>query len=112
MAEVAAALAAKGRSPGGISSARLDRLLGRFLQDCNQRFLMIPVERLIIDQAVKLTRLHRLRGYDAIQLATALVVKQQIPIDIDLQLVFVTDDKALIYAAQVENLLTEMPTSH
>lgn len=50
-----------------------DRALSRFLQECDEHFLLLPVDRSVIDRAVVLTRNHRLRGYDSVQLATALV---------------------------------------
>ena len=39
LAEVAAALAAKHRAPGGITQEQRDRALSRFLQDCADRLL-------------------------------------------------------------------------
>ena len=79
LAEVAAALAAKHRTPGGITQEQRDRVLSRFLQDCEEHFLLLPVDRPVIDRAVELTQRHRLRGYDAVQLATALVAGEALP---------------------------------
>ena len=73
LAEVAAALAAKHRADGGITRQQMERILSRFLQDCDESFLLLPVDRAVIDLAVELAQNHRLRGYDAVQLATALV---------------------------------------
>lgn len=70
LAEVAAALAAKQRAPQGLTLEERDRALSRFLQDCAETFLLLQVDRSVIDQAVELTQSHRLRGYDAVQLAT------------------------------------------
>jgi uncharacterized protein len=55
LAEVAAALAAKQRAPGGITQEQRDRILSRFLQDCEEHFLLLPVDRPAIDRAVELT---------------------------------------------------------
>ena len=66
LAEVAAALAAKHRAPGGITQEQRDRVLSRFLQDCAEHFLLLPVDRSVIDRAVELAQRHRLRGYDAV----------------------------------------------
>jgi predicted nucleic acid-binding protein len=46
LTEVAAALSAK------------ERALGRFLPDCDEHFLLLPVDRLMIDRAVVLTQNH------------------------------------------------------
>ena len=55
MAEVAAALAAKHRAAFGITQQQRDRALSRFLQDCNELFLLLPVDRKVIARAVRLT---------------------------------------------------------
>lgn len=49
LAEVAAALVAKQRSPDGITQEQRDRILSRFLQDCEEHFLLLPVDRSVID---------------------------------------------------------------
>ncbi len=61
LAEVATALAAKHRAPGGITQQQRDRALSRFLQDCDEHFLLLPVDWPVIDRAVALTQKHRLR---------------------------------------------------
>ena len=38
LAEVTAALAAKHRAPGGITREHMERILSRFLQDCDEFF--------------------------------------------------------------------------
>ncbi len=73
LAEVAAPLAAKYRAPAGISREQRDRALSLFLQDCDERILLVQADRPVIERAVDLTQKHRLLGYDAVQLATALV---------------------------------------
>lgn len=112
LAEVAAALAAKCRAPGGITQEERDRALSRFLQDCDEGFLILPVDRLVIDRAVELTQNHRLRGYDAIQLATALVTSDLLESQNLPPLGFVVSDHDLLAAAASENLPTENPLDH
>ena len=73
---------------------------------------MIPTNAAILDQAVSLTQNHRLRGYDAIQLATALRVNARfvtagLPV-----LTFVAADKDLVAAAQAEGLNADNPHDH
>jgi uncharacterized protein len=55
LVEVAAAIAAKSRAPGGISDRHRERVLERFLDDVDQRYLIIPMRHAIIDRAVHLT---------------------------------------------------------
>jgi predicted nucleic acid-binding protein len=45
LAEVAAALAAKHRAPKGITLDQRDRVLSRFLQDCEDHFALLTVNR-------------------------------------------------------------------
>ncbi len=108
LAEVAAALAAKHRAPGGITQQQRDRALSRFLQDC-EGFLILPVDRLVIDRAVELTQNYRLRGYDAIQLATALVTSDLLELQSLSPLGFVASDHDLLAAAAAENLPADNP---
>ena len=113
LAEIAAVLAAKSRAPGGISKTRHKRLLSRFLEDCEQVYTLIPVQRLIIDRAVLLSQVYRLRGYDSVQLATAIAARNVLlAANSPAELIFVASDNDLLVAAQGENLLTETPENH
>jgi uncharacterized protein len=112
LAEVAAALAAKSRAPGGITQGQRDRILSRFLQDCAEHFVLLPVDRPVIDRAVELTQRHRLRGYDAVQLATALVASEIIQSQNLSAPTFVAADNDLLTAATSERLPVENPLHH
>lgn len=112
LAEVASALAAKHRAPGGITRQQRDRALSRFLQDCDEHFVLLPVDRPVIDHAVDLTQDHRLRGYDAVQLATALVTNETLKSHNLSPLVFVAGDDDLLTDAKAQNLLIDNPLDH
>lgn len=112
LAEAAAALAAKHRAPGGITQEQRDRILSRFLQDCAEYFVLLPVDRPVIDRAVELTQRHRLRGYDAVQLATALVATDTMQLQNLSSPIFVAADGDLLTAAAAEPLPVENPLSH
>jgi predicted nucleic acid-binding protein len=112
LAEVAAALAAKHRTAGGITRQQMERILSRFLQDCDEFFLLLPVDRPVIDLAVELPQNHRLRGYDAVQLATALVTGEILKSQELSSPVFVTSDEDLLTAARSENLTVENRLEH
>lgn len=112
LAEVAAALAAKQRAPKGISLEQRNRVLSRFLQDCEDHFALLSVDRSVIDRAVELTQRHRLRAYDAVQLATALeaceiMQAQTLPV-----LTFVAADNDLLAEAAAERLSVENPLNY
>ncbi len=112
LAEVAAALAVKHRLPGGITLAQRDRALSLFLQDCDTRFLLLPVDRPVLDRAVELTQMHRLRGYDAVQLASALVAGEVMRANGLPLPVFVAGDANLLAAATAEHLPVDNPLAH
>ena len=112
LAEVAAALAAKQRAPGGITLEQRARILSRFLQDCAEHFCLLPVDRLVIDSAVELTQRHRLRGYDAVQLATAVVARETLQKQLLPPPVFVAADSDLLTAAVAEQLPVTNPLEH
>jgi hypothetical protein len=105
------ARAAKHRAPGGITQEQRDRILSRFLQDCEDHFLLLPVDRLVIDRAVELTQCHRLRGYDAVQLATALITAETMQLQSLSAPIFVAADGDLLTAAAAEHLSVENPLS-
>ncbi len=63
-----------------------------------QRFLVVPVSSTVLDDAVRLIRVHSLRAYDAVQLASAAKVSAIDPACRD----FVAFDKGLRHAAAAE----------
>jgi predicted nucleic acid-binding protein len=109
LTEVAAALAAKSRAPGGLSLQERDLALKRFLADSDGQYQLIDVKRQIIDLAVKLTQRQKLRGCDALHLATALVANEALLAEELPPLTFVAADSDLLTAAQAEGLATENP---
>ena len=82
-------------------------LLGYFARDVNQAFTRITVDDRLLDQAVDLLAIHRLRAGDAIQLAAALTVWQRFP-----DLLFISADDELNTAATAEGLTVENPNWH
>lgn len=110
--EVSAALAAKQRATGGLTRRQMERIFSRFLEDCDEFFLLLPVDRTVIDLASELPQTHRLRGYDAVQLASALVANQTLTARNLEPLVFVASDEDLLTAAKAENLTIENPLYH
>ena len=112
LVEVAAALAAKRRTPGGITGKERDDSLALFLSHCQTDYELVSVRRSIIDRAVTLTQSHKLRGYDAMQLATAVVANEALIAAGLSCLTFVAADDDLIAAARAESLAVENPNLH
>jgi len=112
LAEVAAALAAKHRAPAGITRRERDAAVALFLNHCDREYELVVINRSLIEQAVTLTQNHRLRGYDAVQLATALVANEALIAAGLSPLTFVGADDDLIMAARAEGLAIENPNLH
>lgn len=110
--EVAAAFAAHHRAPGGISRRERDDALSLLLRHCDSEYHLAPLTPAIISRAVTLTQNHRLRGYDAVQLATALSTNEALLAAGLSGLTFVAADNDLLAAAQAEGLPTENPNDY
>lgn len=82
--EVPAALWRKHRI-GQLTAEQVGVLLAEFAADHDgtaespERFAVVPVSEVIVEVAARLTGVHGLRGYDAVQLATAQLVKSADP---------------------------------
>jgi predicted nucleic acid-binding protein len=110
--EVAAAIAARQRAPGGISLRQRDAAVDLLAKHMKTEYRLVGTTPMILDRAVRLTQTHRLRGYDSIQLATA-IVTHELLLNAGLPgLVFVTADTDLISAAIREGLPSENPLQH
>jgi hypothetical protein len=110
--EVAAALAARQRASAGIILAERDRLVTLFLQHCDTEYMLVPLNNQIYDQAVRLTQQHRLRGYDAVQLAVTRDINT-LAIAAGLSaLTFTAADDDLLVAARAAGLAAENPNLH
>jgi predicted nucleic acid-binding protein len=101
--EVPAALWRKQRT-GGLEAAMTQELTDEFAADyygdadTPPRFAVVPVTVSILEQAARLTAVHGLRAYDAIQLSTALTARS---VDKDCSL-FAAYDEELRRAAAAE----------
>jgi uncharacterized protein len=126
LAEVAAALAVKHRMSGGITLEQRNRALSLFLQDCDLRFQLLPIDRPVLDRAVELTQKHRLRGYDAVQLASKHRLRGYDAVQLASALVaadvmsanglpiptFIASDGILLTAATAERLPVDNPLNY
>ena len=112
LAEVAATIAAKHRAPDGITVEERNNAVALFLSHCMTDYEFIAINRPIIDQAVNATLNHKLRGYDAVQLATALVANEALTAAGLAPLIFIAADADLVAAASAEGLGTENPNLH
>lgn len=101
--EVIAAIAGNSRAPQGISVHLRDKMWTLFLDDCRTNYQSVGITRKLIEFAVQLARRRKLRGCDAIQLATAIVLNTQF-LKQDFFLTLVAADDDLLEAAMEEGL--------
>ena len=111
LVEIAAAFAAKLRggfiSPGAYHNVRTDLTV-----DARDEYVLVTVNRSLVDEAVELTARHRLRGYDAVHLACALHLNRALIAHQLTPLVFVCADNDLLAAAAAEGLVTDNPNHY
>lgn len=112
LAEGAAAFAAKHRAPSGITRQERDDAVALFLSHCDAEYDLVAVQRSIIDRAVDLTQRHKLRAYDAVQLAAALAANDALLAADLAPLTFVAADTDLLTAARAEGIATDNPNLH
>lgn len=121
-AEVLAAVTRR-RRQGDISAAEAARFIADFRHDFARQYLPIEVTGAVVARAMDLIESHPLKGYDAVQLATALAVSGHLAAlgastptgsitSPSFMLTFVTADDALDKAALAEGLIVENPRLH
>ncbi len=111
LVEVISALARRHRGRTLIT-ADFTKVSNRFRRNFSANFLKIETNLSVIEQAAALAERHALRGYDAVQLASAVNLhlrrqKAGLP-----PLVFISADNALNAAAQAEGLQIDNPNNH
>jgi hypothetical protein len=108
-AEVLAAIARKQRL-GELDLATRDRIAAVFRKDYRHRYAHAALTASVIEEAMALVLAHPLRAYDAVQLASARLLRaasaQLRP------LLFVCADSALLRVAHHLGLATENPLDH
>lgn len=110
LVEAVAMLCRKARD-GTISPHDRDRLIAVFRRDVRRSYGLERVTTAIYTRAGDLCRMHRLRAYDAIQLACALTLRDR-SVALGVSPFFVSADTALLSFAAAEGLATDNPESH
>jgi predicted nucleic acid-binding protein len=95
-----------------ITTSERNGLIAALHHDCNAEYYLLEVTNTIRDRAIDLLQNYPLRGYDAVQLATAFVANQ-ILISHDFpSLMFVCADNRLCNTATSEGLTVENPNNY
>lgn len=107
--ELAAALSRMQRM-GRFGKTFVHRSFARFRSDMRRRlFHTHPLDASTLRLASDLALKHPLRGYDAVQVAAALLAQQRA---LELPIIFVTSDHQVLTVAGSEGLRTENPEIH
>lgn len=109
--EVVSAITRRRRG-GSLETDKSEKAIRRFLRDYHSRFAVVRVNDAIINEAVRLAQIHNLRGYDAVQLATALELKKRLQKSGLPPFEFISADNDLNTAANAEGLTVENPNNY
>ena len=109
--EVIAAITKRVRT-GSLSKHAADKAVKRFEREFQNRYILVDVSSQIIQSAMDLAKNHTLRGYDAVQLASALQANALRLSVGGSSLTFVSADKHLNAAASAEGLTVDDPNNY
>lgn len=109
--EVASAFARRLKG-GSLSQTDADDALKLFQHDLTNNYFVIEVTKYLLDEASLLATKHALRGYDAVQLASALETNKERLSQGLLSLILVSADTELNNVAQIEGLTVENPNDY
>ncbi len=111
LVEVVATICRRGREQS-ISMTERDRLIHVFRQDSKESYNIWPVTTELYNTAGDLCRSHRLRAYDAVQLACALALREYTLVNQAPPPIFVCADVGLMNVASDEGLQIENPNAY
>jgi predicted nucleic acid-binding protein len=106
--EVCSAVARRQRE-GSVSNVDANQILMAFRTHWDAQYFTAVIDETIIEVAGQLVKKHPLRAYDAVQLAAALSIRDEIKLPSGTSFHFLTADDRLLAIAQAENLLVDNP---
>lgn len=109
--EIVSAITRKERG-GHLSASDAQTAITAFEQDYFQEFSIVPLTTSLVDEAKNLAKKYALRGYDAVQLATALQTNQKRTNSGLQPLTLLSADNDLNDAAIAEGLTVDNPNNH
>ena len=109
--EVVAALTKRMRV-GSLTNNAAAKAVNRFEREFSNRYLLVEITPQIVGTAMALAKNHTLRGYDAVQLASAIQANQDRIAIGGAPLIFISADNHLNIAAAAEGLSVDNPNNH
>lgn len=110
-AEIVAALFLRART-GSLASASAQSVATQFKRDFQHAYQIVEVSPAIVAHAMELAGVHGLRGYDSVQLAAALALKNVRESLVLSPITFLCADRQLNRAAAAEGMLVDNPDDH
>jgi uncharacterized protein len=95
-----------------ITASDASAALAVFRNQFRSRFKAFRASDAVVDRAMNLAEAHKLRGYDAIQLPSALLIEERMTAQGVGPLTLISADDELNHAAEAEGLLTDNPNQH
>lgn len=109
--ETVAALTKRMRA-GSLSKSATAKAVKRFEREFVNRYLLVEISPPIVNLAMTLAKNYALRGYDAVQLASALQANADRLSVGGSPLIFISADNQLNLAATAEGLTVDNPNNH
>ena len=97
---------------GTVTTGDYARLTGHFHDDCRDVYQLIALSDAIVNTACALLERHPLRAYDAVHLATGVIVNQWLIEAGEAGLTFLSADDRLNEAAAAESLAVDNPNHY
>lgn len=97
---------------GSLSSANLSKSIKRLKRSLDNRYAFVEVSEKIAGNAMDLAKKYGLRGYDAVQLSSAIKIEQRRKAELLSSITFVSADSNLNSAASAEGLQVENPNNY
>ena len=97
---------------GSLPAASYPQLHDDFLGLCRRTYRLVLISNDVLLEARRLLERHTLRTYDALHLATAIIVNAQATHAGLAPLTFLAADGRLLQAARAENLATDNPEAY
>lgn len=109
--EVISAFARRQRE-GSLTSADFAQVIHEFRSDLNTQYQVIELDAKLAERAGQLVGQYPLRAYDAVQLASVLLLQPAFATTQSTELIFLTADNRLSAVAISLGLLTDNPNHH
>ncbi len=95
-----------------LSSEDYRAIVADFAALCNHDYRLLPASQPVIERACTLIEQYPLRAYDAIQLATALIINETFQQQGYPSIIFLSADQRLVECARTMGLSTDNPNHH